>query len=73
MLGTKKSFQTKFSELHQKYGMHIPSHVKILLYLKKVIGLEQTGLDGQAFTGWLLMGLSGSVQQTSGLGYHLDG
>ena len=46
--------------------------LRILSYLTKVIYLEQTGLEDQAFIRWLLMELNGYVEQISGLGYCLD-
>ena len=39
---------------------------------KKVIGLGQTGLEDQVSIGWVLMELTGYVEQTSGLGCHQD-
>ena len=74
MLGAEKSFQTKSTKLHLKDRLDTPlSHVRILLYLKKVIGLVQTGLEDQACIGRLLIELSGYVEQTSGFGCHQDG
>ena len=46
---------------------------RILSYLKKVFALEQTSLEGQALIWWLLMELNVDVEQTSALGYQLDG
>ena len=34
-----------------------------------MINLEQIGLQGQAFIGWLLTELKGYVEQTSGLAF----
>ena len=72
--GNKEIILNKIYQIVLKiWDGYTPSHVKMLSYLKKVIGLQQTGRDHQAFTGWFLMELSGYVEQSSSLGYHLDG